>query len=453
MSISSALSSLSSAFRIRLLTKYSVLRILLVLFVGLFFIRTFSRKYPQNSLAQMLYPHPVKHFMDSLDVGGNADKNGPRTELFWKNINTGESCSPKAHIAFLKTHRTESATIQNILYRYGEKSGLTFALPESGNLGFSFPTPFQAQFVEGVRDRSVENFDIMCNEMRFQKSEVAKVMPEDTFYFSMLRRPELMTQSMFTYFKFVSSSREFHTLDQVMLDQFGRHLPSDTDEDFLSTNLALDFGFNNSVTASQVEQRAAEVIADMERDFHLLLINEYFDESLVLLRHALCWSLEDVATFRRTSHGDQTAVPFLAATVEHVQRWNALDWKIYQHFNATFWRRVESVMGAEQMKTEVSELRELQARLTQICLKARFKRIPKAFNGIRLDWTGGDVSLGFNIDQQLDNATYRRCQKHLTPEVQYTFNLFQQQFANPKRRREEASTGGRESPLFTQSFF
>ena len=34
-------------------------------------------------------------------------------------------------IAFLKTHKTASSTFQNILFRFGEKRNLTFALPKN----------------------------------------------------------------------------------------------------------------------------------------------------------------------------------------------------------------------------------------------------------------------------------------------------------------------------------
>ena len=36
-------------------------------------------------------------------------------------------------ITFLKTHKTASSTLQNVLLRFGEKRNLTFALPKNGN--------------------------------------------------------------------------------------------------------------------------------------------------------------------------------------------------------------------------------------------------------------------------------------------------------------------------------
>ncbi|XP_029965299.1 galactose-3-O-sulfotransferase 2-like [Salarias fasciatus] len=340
----------------------------------------------------------------------------------WK-ATPSPGCQHKSHIVFLNTHTTDSSAIQNILYRYGEQRNLTFALPKGKDVRFPRRQLFQAQFVEGVDSSRVKEFHIMCNQMRFRKSEVAKVMPEDTLYFSMLRHPVPLVQSAFLYSKVVTIFGDSHDLDMVVEDSL-RNSTSPVDESGFTLNkLAFDFGFDNVVSAGDedLEQRAAEVIVDIEKDFHLLLIHEYFDESLILLRHTLCWSLEDVATFRPSRRSDQTHYSVSAETAEDIRQWNALDWKIYQHFNATFWHKVESVVGVEQMQKEVSDLRELQAELTRTCLEGKMAH-PE------VTWQGREVSLGFNLNPGLNAALKRKCQKLVTPALQYTYKLYDQQF-------------------------
>lgn len=83
------------------------------------------------------------------------------------------TCQPRSHIFFLKTHKTASSTILNILYRYGESRNLTFALPLNKHSQLFYPYFFASHFVEGVSSRSVKEFNIMCNHMRFRKSEVS----------------------------------------------------------------------------------------------------------------------------------------------------------------------------------------------------------------------------------------------------------------------------------------
>lgn len=88
-------------------------------------------------------------------------------------VHTDTTCRPRCYIFFLKTHKTASSTILNILYRYGESRNLTFALPLNKHSQLFYPYFFASHFVEGVSSRSVKEFNIMCNHMRFRKSEVS----------------------------------------------------------------------------------------------------------------------------------------------------------------------------------------------------------------------------------------------------------------------------------------
>ena len=46
---------------------------------------------------------------------------------------TGRTCLPQRKIAFAKTHKTASSTVQNVLLRYGLANNLEFLLPPVNN--------------------------------------------------------------------------------------------------------------------------------------------------------------------------------------------------------------------------------------------------------------------------------------------------------------------------------
>lgn len=81
----------------------------------------------------------------------------------------GPPCQPRQHLLFLKTHKTGSSTIVNILHRFGDMRGLRFALPS--RYQFSYPNRFQARLVKGWHPRG-RPFDILCHHMRFNLLEV-----------------------------------------------------------------------------------------------------------------------------------------------------------------------------------------------------------------------------------------------------------------------------------------
>ncbi|XP_040903233.1 galactose-3-O-sulfotransferase 2 isoform X2 [Toxotes jaculatrix] len=358
-------------------------------------------------------------------------------------VHTKATCQPKSRIVFLKTHKTASSTILNILYRYGESRNLTFALPMNKHSQLFYPFFFASHFVEGISSGSVREFHVMCNHMRFRKSEVAKVMPEDTFYFSILRHPVVMMESIFTYYKSIPAFRKTHSLDDFLDNSWTNYNSSATNNHYAHNILAFDFGFNNNIAADSenLEEVASMAIAAIERDFHLILISEYFDVSMILLKHALCWSLEDVVSFKLNSRSEKTRHPLSPNTAEKIKRWNALDWRIYLHFNTTFWHKVDSLVGQEQMKMEVAHLRELQDKLANTCLKGGRAVDPSQIKdaGLKPFQYGAAVIQGYNLNPHIDRQTKTKCERLITPELQYTDRLYTQQFPELAAKLKQAT--------------
>lgn len=81
---------------------------------------------------------------------------------------------PVTNIMFLKTHKTASSTILNILYRFSESHNLSTALPEGSRFHLGYPWLFVTRYVEGMKEdgRLHRRFNIMCNHLRFNFPEV-----------------------------------------------------------------------------------------------------------------------------------------------------------------------------------------------------------------------------------------------------------------------------------------
>lgn len=65
-----------------------------------------------------------------------------------------------------------------------------------------------------------------------------------------------------------------------------------SDRDLLFNSQAFDLGIDHDATPEHVDK----VIAQMD-SWGLVLITEYMDESLVLLKRKMCWTLDDVAYY------------------------------------------------------------------------------------------------------------------------------------------------------------
>lgn len=85
---------------------------------------------------------------------------------------------PVTNVMFLKTHKTASSTVLNILFRFAETHNLSAALPAGGRFHLGYPWLFLARYVEGVEQGGPgRRFNIMCNHLRFNPPEVCGAGP------------------------------------------------------------------------------------------------------------------------------------------------------------------------------------------------------------------------------------------------------------------------------------
>ncbi|XP_061445432.1 galactose-3-O-sulfotransferase 4 [Rhineura floridana] len=337
-------------------------------------------------------------------------------------------CQPRQHLVFLKSHKTGSSTITNILHRFGDAQSLRFALP--ARYQFSYPNLFQARRVKGWHPRG-HPFDILCHHMRFNLPEVQKVMHPDSFYFSIVRDPVFLAESAFSYFRgVVPAFRRAGSLPEFLASPQRFYRPGERGNHYARNLLWFDFGLDPPVAPGLAPIKAA--LAGLERIFHLVLLTEHMDESLILLRHALCWSLEDVAAFQHNLRSPKAVRTLAPADVTRLRAWNNLDWHLYVHFNRTFWVQVEH-FGRARLAEEVALLRKQRAELMHHCLLGGGPLEPGQITDERIrPFQFGQVPiLGYALQPSLGPAAQELCQRMVTPELQYKDLLDAKHFPPP----------------------
>ncbi|XP_045701664.1 galactose-3-O-sulfotransferase 2 [Phyllostomus hastatus] len=338
---------------------------------------------------------------------------------------------PVTNVMFLKTHKTASSTVLNILFRFAETHNLSVALPAGSRFHLGYPWLFLARYVEGAGpDGSQRRFNIMCNHLRFNLPEVQKVMPNDTFYFSILRNPVFQLESSFAYYRsYVPAFRAAPSLDAFLAAPHAFYNWSQSlNNAYARNHMWFDLGFDPAAVAAESYVRAR--LAEVERRFQLVLIAEHFDESMVLLRHRLRWRLDDVVSFRLNLRSPRSVASLTPESQERAKHWCALDWRLYQHFNRTFWASVRAELGPRRLRAEVARLRARRRELTGLCLQ---DSVPKNKTQITdrklLPYQSGEADiLGYNLRQGLDDETLRMCRRMVMPELQYMAHLYSLQF-------------------------
>ncbi|KAM6949101.1 galactose-3-O-sulfotransferase 3 [Aplochiton taeniatus] len=373
--------------------------------------------------------HHGGHFswtMEALHLGCPVLRSHPSPGLKPKHTN----------VAFLKTHKTASSTMQNLLFRFAERNNLTVALPVQ-NCGhmFCYPSAFSGRFVHPHTLPA----NMVASHMRFGRAELRRLMPNDTLYVTIVREPASMFESLFSYFNQYCQSfkRVPNGSLEAFLDEPWRYYrPEEKDSMYARNTLTFDLGGDKD-RASGDAAYARDFVAEVERVFALVMIAEHFDESLVLLRHLLSWDLDDVLYLKlnmRTPGSKRGLTPALAAKT---RAWNHLDARLYDHFNASLWRRLEA-LGTACVAREVRLLRRAQERLTGGCFGGRPPPLRSAAQiknkelrpwkpSAQVDIVGYDPPVNLSRGAAAAGLTHELCLRLIMPELQYTRLLLRSQ--------------------------
>ncbi|XP_061566220.1 galactose-3-O-sulfotransferase 3-like [Cololabis saira] len=345
--------------------------------------------------------------------------------------NPAPGLKPKhTNIVFLKTHKTASSTMQNLLFRFAERNNLTVALPvQSCGHQFCYPSIFKSHFVHPHTLPA----NIITNHMHFSKTALQDLMPNNTIYVTIIREPTSMFESLFTYYRnrCQSFKRVLNgSLEAFLNNPFNYYRPEEGDSMYAHNSLTFDLGGDKDRPPTDVAYAQA-FVAEVERAFSLVMISDYFDESLVLLRHLLSWDLDDILYLKlnmRAVTSKKSLTPGLSAKI---RAWNSIDAYLYDHFNASLWRKL-SALGLACVSREVQLLQQHQERVMRDCFGGNRPLIRIGGNiknaALRPWKPDKDVDIvGYDLPANISHEMREICLKYIMPELSYTQMLLRSQ--------------------------
>uniref|UniRef100_A0A8C6WXR5 Galactose-3-O-sulfotransferase 3 n=1 Tax=Neogobius melanostomus TaxID=47308 RepID=A0A8C6WXR5_9GOBI len=310
-------------------------------------------------------------------------------------------------VVFLKTHKTASSTMQNLLFRFAERHNLTVALPVPAcGHQFCYPRTFTSHF---VHPHTLPP-NIVTNHMRFNKAELQRLMPNNTTYITIMREPSSMFESLFVYYSQYCQSFKRVTnasLEAFLDNPWHYYRAEEKDSMYARNTLTFDLGGDKDRPATDIT-------------FSLVMISEYFDESLILLRHLLNWDLEDIVYFKlnmRTESSKQSLNPELSAKI---RAWNSVDAHLFDYFNASLWRQL-SALGLDCVEKLMRTCFAGQTPLLRSAAQIKNKDLrPWQPNG-KVDIVGYELPSNISVGSWSPPEV---CLKLIMPEVQYTKSCY-----------------------------
>lgn len=266
---------------------------------------------------------------------------------------TVEQCSPGQPVVFLKTHKTASTTLTNIFLRYAEKNKLLVGLPPERHWELAgYPSKFRAKLV----DPAAKEYEVLAHHFRYS-DEVESVTAPNAFKVTVLRDPIHNFESGFGFFRdypYVQWLGEKPSIHKF-LENPNYYYNTSTPWHFRAKNyMAFDLGLEFDKDDQKYINEAVETI---ENRFNLVMITDRFEESIILLKDALCLTMEDVVYLKLKVRKETDRKSLDARLQNSIRSWNKLDSALYDHFIKLLDQKIEK-FGKERMQTEIAVLKE-----------------------------------------------------------------------------------------------
>ncbi|XP_078667003.1 galactose-3-O-sulfotransferase 2-like isoform X2 [Branchiostoma floridae x Branchiostoma belcheri] len=290
------------------------------------------------------------------------------------NTTSEGKCRPVTNFVFIKVHKTASGSTFMLLARFGRNHGMTICYPAShrkaSHKQLSYPSGHLTK--KNCRPALGRNYTLIIHHTVMNKPAMDRVMEPGTRYIGIVREPLNHFRSIF-FWKNSGTRRKKNPLG-AFLDrnkdrdrELGRNKPYSKHRNFQSYTM----GFPPKLMTSKNTSLIHQALRTVGSWYSIVLITEYWEESLVLLKRKFCWTMFDILHTTRKLHQLRP----LQRRKEHVKltdkqknnhrKTSNIDYMMFDYFNNTFWQRV-SEEGPDFWE-EVAYYKTLNQEVNQHC--------------------------------------------------------------------------------------
>ena len=269
-------------------------------------------------------------------------------------------------IVYIKVHKAASSLMNQILLGYGISQNKSLALPRKEHY-FDFYKLFTRDMVFNYH-KSGPKSELLINHARYNRREMEEVVP-NAIYLASLRDPVAQFESCFGYFEVskLITHQEYPTI--LALQTFLLN-PKQFIKDITYGGYCLWNGqlFDLGVERSVFENRTAikRRIKELDAEFDLILISEYLDESLILLKNLLCLDFTDILYLPSNVRSDKYKTDITGNITTQIRTWNSADVLLYEHFNRTLWEKIRN--EGIQFHNDVHVFRQIKQQVFDECV-------------------------------------------------------------------------------------
>ncbi|XP_078668652.1 galactose-3-O-sulfotransferase 2-like [Branchiostoma floridae x Branchiostoma belcheri] len=310
---------------------------------------------------------------------GHEDRKGESHNTSEKSQQqSSKDCVPKKHFVWIKVHKAGSQTTTPLFERFAFNNHLKVLLGVHNGPSVSWPLPPK----EGkyVQLKEGEPFDALYSHSRYNKTWMEAHFPTDTAYLAIVKQPFTHFKSCFHYYGVSRKIGIKQTKDKNPLRKFLEN-PWKYKTEAMSQGIRWDktrnaqlFDLGFPMEKSEDMEWTEKYIAQLDRDFLLVIILEYHDESLILLKRLMCWTLYDVLLGAASRNSRDYGYKYYKPTPEEeatYRKYAAAEYAMYKRFNQSLWEKISQ--QSPDFFQEVENYRKVTQQVREFCKKGKDK--------------------------------------------------------------------------------
>lgn len=281
-------------------------------------------------------------------------------------------CKKETNLVFLKTHKTGGSTVTSLINRFADINNLLLALPQGSHM-FKLRSSFTAKLVN-TNLLTNNNANIINNHMLLNKPELDKVMNKGYKLITILRDPVAQVRSLYFYFQFnqlynLTSEDHFVDFFKDPFKYFQKNPKYHGKETYLKNGMSYDLNIDHFQKTQMHNNSLSDFIKYLDKIFDFVIITEFFDESLLLLKQRLCWSYFDIMYEKKLVN--QRVKPFLTLpdnTRLRIYAWSYIDSAIYRYFLNKLMIELRK-QNTEDFQKQLTQFTELKWLVSKFCYR------------------------------------------------------------------------------------
>ncbi|XP_078689318.1 galactose-3-O-sulfotransferase 2-like [Branchiostoma floridae x Branchiostoma belcheri] len=273
---------------------------------------------------------------------------------------TAPRCSAQKSFVFIKVHKAGSHNTACILQRFVWTNNLTIVLPLSPDTSV-----LRGPDLAYAKPPFYPPYDVMLHHLRYNRPQMSYIMKNNASFVAILRYPLSHLKSAINYFhldKRLGLRKENPLKDYLSDPKYFLGSMAYKTRNWQAFMMGVPPWYAGN------EKMAQARIQALGNEFAHVMILEYYDESLLLLKRKLCWQLRDilydkqVRNYRSYSYKNEE-IPQNLQENHHLS--SNLDYMLYNYFNRTLWREIAE--GSDDFQNELELFRRVNFEVNIYC--------------------------------------------------------------------------------------